>query len=172
MLPSIFIFLRQVDPEELYSKEPLNTLRQVEKFLANADEITTMAADRVLTSDSATATARAKLLAGTSLTSAVTKQSNGSRTAVLTGNDRKLAVEFFKSLTKLPIQGPAKCFFPRHSIFARSKANWLEIQICYECVTMRITSKDNSIKLYTGINRNSRDLADKFFGYKSKNSKA
>ena len=172
MLLSLFMFLQRVDPDLVYSEEELVTLRQVEKFLVSADEITTIASDRVLSSDATVSKARQKLLSGRSLFASNKTQSTGSRTAVLTGDDRKLAVVFFKALTKPPKHGPAKCFFPRHSIFARAKANWLEIQICYECETMSIASKDGKIKLYTGINRNSREQADKFFGYKSKNSKA
>lgn len=172
MLLALYSFLLQVDPELFPSKSALKEFRKVEKFLATADEITTMAADRVLDSDPKTSAARSKLLAGKSLAGAQTGQSKGSRTSVLTGKDRNLAVDFFKALTKPPIFGPAKCFFPRHSIFARSKTNWLDIQICYECSTMRISSKDRSISMYTGMNRNSRTAADKFFGYNSKSSKA
>lgn len=172
MLLALYSFLLQVDPDLFPSKAALSGFRKVEKFLATADEITTMAADRVLDSDPMTSATRSKLLAGKSLIGAQTREAKGSRTAVLTGKDRKLAVDFFRALTKPPVVGPAKCFFPRHSIFARSKANWLDIQICYECSTIRIQSKDGSISGYTGLNRNSRSAADKFFGYNSKNSKA
>lgn len=172
MLITLYLFPQQLDGDDLYTKAELAELQKVQRFLATADEITTMVADRVLTSDPATAAARERLLAGKSLRGVAKPQAKGSQTSVLTGKHRGLASAYFKELTKPPKQGPAKCFFPRHSIFARTKPNWLEIQICYECVTMSVTSKDGTIKLYTGINRNSRAQADKFFGYNSKNSKA
>ncbi len=81
-------------------------------------------------------------------------------------------VTFFHSLTKPPIQGPAKCFFPRHSIFARKGTRRIDIQICYECVTMTVKSSDKKLNLYLGMNRDTRAAADKLFGYVSKNSKA
>ena len=168
----LFLFFRQIDLEGFYSKEEVAILVKVERFLATCDDITTMAADRVLTSDPTTSATKVKLLAGGSLTRDRALQTKSSRVALLAGKDCKLAVDYFRALTKPPKQGPAKCFFPRHSMFARKGADWLDIQICYECVTMSITSKSGKIKLYTGINRNSRDLADTFFGYKSKNSKA
>ena len=67
MLITLYLFPQQLDGDDLYTKAELAELQKVQRFLATADEITTMVADRVLTSDPATAAARERLLAGKSL---------------------------------------------------------------------------------------------------------
>ena len=157
------------DNEQGYSEAVKANLKRVESFLLTCDEITTSASHRVLESYPELEANRKSLLTGQPIQAT---QSAQFKTQTLKGNDRTKAAAFFNELTKPPIQGPAKCFFPRHSIFATKQGTWIEIQICYECATLRVDSKDKSIRLYLGINPNSRKSADKFFGFVSNNSKA
>lgn len=150
-----------------YQKE----LAKVEQFLATADTIQTVVSDRAQASDG-----REALYPNDSSQAGRTRPPKQNpqtvKTQNLRGEDRKKVVSYFRTLTKPPIQGPAKCFFPRHSIFARKGSQRIDIQICYECCTMLINTSDTKFKAYLGINRDSRPAADKLFGYVSKNSKA
>lgn len=172
MINSLLLALTIQEATEDFSPEVRRELIKVEEFLSRADTIQTIVSDRAQGEDG-----KEELYGGSSAVAAgrvppPKPQMQTVKTQNLRGQDREKVVSFFRSLTKAPIQGPAKCFFPRHSIFARKGASRMNVQICYECVAMTVKSSDKKINLYTGMNRNSRTMADKLFGYVSKNSKA
>ncbi len=171
MISAILLALVVQGTTEDYSREVRRQLLEVEEFLSEADTIQTIVSDRAQAEDGR------ELVLQTQSGSAkphesVRRSPQTVKTQKLQGADRKKVASFFRLLTSSPIEGPAKCFFPRHSIFARKGASRVDIQICYECVTMTVKSANKKLNLYLGMNRNSRATADKFFGYNSKNSKA
>jgi hypothetical protein len=171
MTASILFALGVQKTTEGYAPEVRRELIKVEEFLSKADTIQTIVSDRAQAEDGRelivqTQSESAKKHAAFRRTPQTVKSKN------LRGEDRKRVVSFFRLLTSSPVEGPAKCFFPRHSIFARKGNSRIDIQICYECVTMTVKSPENKLDLYLGMNRNSRATADKLFRYVSKNSKA
>lgn len=147
-------------------------LKLVREFLEGAQEITTLVSDRILERDPLVGKARAKLFAGKTLTTGEKTQTKTSRIAVLTASQRKLALNYFDDLTQTPNHERADCFMPRHMVFARKSSQWVGISICYECEAVLIQSSEKKLEVVIGVNRNSRNHADRFFGYTSKNSRA
>ena len=145
-------------------------LKLVREFLEGAQEITTLVSDRIIERDPLVGKARAKLFAGKTLTT--NEKTRTSRIAVLTASQRKLALSYFDDLTQTPNHERADCFMPRHMVFARKSSQWVGISICYECEAVLIQSSEKKLEVVIGVNRNSRNHADRFFGYTSKNSRA